>query len=170
MCDSSWPHGLQPSRLLCPWDSPGNYWSGLPCLSPGDLSDPGIKPRSPALQADSLPSKPPGKSVCVCVCACVCIHASMRAKSLWSCSTLCDLMHCGQPGSSVHWTLQAGILEWVAMPSSRGTSRPRDRTHVFCSSCLAGGFFMLRSLGNPCVCVCVCVCACVFFYSFPYSL
>ena len=94
MCDSSWPHGLQPSRLLCPWDSPGNYWSGLPCLSPGDLSDPGIKPRSPALQADSLPSKPPGKSVCVCACACVCIHASMRAKSLWLCSTLCDPTDC----------------------------------------------------------------------------
>ena len=37
------------------------YWSGLPCPSPGDLPDPGIKPRSPALQADSLPSDPPGK-------------------------------------------------------------------------------------------------------------
>jgi len=36
------------------------YWSGLSCPSPGDLSDPGIKPRSPALQADSLPSEPPG--------------------------------------------------------------------------------------------------------------
>ena len=33
------------------------YWSGLPFLSPGDLPDPGIKPRSPALQADSLPSE-----------------------------------------------------------------------------------------------------------------
>ena len=37
------------------------YWSGLPCPSPGDLSRPGIKPGSPALQADSLPSEPPGK-------------------------------------------------------------------------------------------------------------
>ena len=37
------------------------YWSGLPCPPPGDLSIPGIKPRSPALQADSLPSEPPGK-------------------------------------------------------------------------------------------------------------
>ena len=37
------------------------YWSGLPFPSPGDLSDPGIKPRSPALQADALPSEPPGK-------------------------------------------------------------------------------------------------------------
>ena len=37
------------------------YWSGLPFLSPGDLLDPEIKPGSPALQADSLPSEPPGK-------------------------------------------------------------------------------------------------------------
>ena len=37
------------------------YWSWLTFPSPGDLLDPGIEPRSPALQADSLPSKPPGK-------------------------------------------------------------------------------------------------------------
>ena len=36
-------------------------WSGLPCLPLGDLPHPGIKPRSPAVQADSLPSEPPGK-------------------------------------------------------------------------------------------------------------
>ena len=37
------------------------YWSGLPFPSPGDLPDPGIKPGSPALQADALPSEPSGK-------------------------------------------------------------------------------------------------------------
>ena len=37
------------------------YWSSLPFPSPGDLPDPGIEPRSPALQADSLPTEPPGK-------------------------------------------------------------------------------------------------------------
>ena len=37
------------------------YWSGLPCPPPGDLPNPGIEPRSPALQVDSLPSEPPGK-------------------------------------------------------------------------------------------------------------
>ena len=41
------------------------YWSGLPFPSPGDLPNPGIKPRSPALQADSLPSEPPGKPGCI---------------------------------------------------------------------------------------------------------
>ena len=39
------------------------YWSGLPCPSPGDLPNPGIEPRSPTLQADSLPSEPPEKLV-----------------------------------------------------------------------------------------------------------
>ena len=40
-----------------------DYWSGLPFPSPGDLPDPGIEPRSPTLQADALPSAPPGKPV-----------------------------------------------------------------------------------------------------------
>ena len=58
------------SDFATPWtvahgDSPGKeYWSGLPFPSPGDLPDPGIAPRSPALQTDSLPSEPPGKGGC----------------------------------------------------------------------------------------------------------
>ena len=47
-------------------------------------------------------------------------------------------MHCSPLGSSVHWILQTRILEWVAMPCSKGSSRPRDQTHI---SCIAGGFF-----------------------------
>ena len=39
------------------------YWTGLPRCLPGDLPDPGIEPRSPALQADSLLSEPPGKPI-----------------------------------------------------------------------------------------------------------
>ena len=52
------PHGQAPLSMEF---SRQEYWSGLPFLSPGDLSNPGIEPRSPALQADSLPSKPPRK-------------------------------------------------------------------------------------------------------------
>ena len=44
--DSLRPHDLQPERLLCPWDSPGKNWSGLPFPSLGDLPDPGITPTS----------------------------------------------------------------------------------------------------------------------------
>ena len=51
---------------------------------------------------------------------------------------LCDPMGCSPPGSSIHEILQARILEWVTMPSSRGSSQPRDQTQV---SCIAGRFF-----------------------------
>ena len=47
-----------------------------------------------------------------------------------SCPTLSKLVDCSMPGSSVHEILQARILEWVAMLSSRGSAQPRDRTHV----------------------------------------
>ena len=47
--------------LLCMGISRLVYWSGLPCSPPGDLPNPGIEPRSPALQLDSLPSEPPRK-------------------------------------------------------------------------------------------------------------
>ena len=56
------PHGLQPARLLCLWNSPGKkYQSGLSWPFLGDLPDPGIKPGSPALQTHTLPSKLPVK-------------------------------------------------------------------------------------------------------------
>ena len=47
-----------------------------------------------------------------------------------SCPTLCDPMDCSPPGSLVHGIFQAWILEWVAIPFSRGSSQPRDRTQV----------------------------------------
>ena len=47
-----------------------------------------------------------------------------------SCLALCNPMDCGPPGSSVHGTFQARILEWVAISYSRGSSQPRDRTHL----------------------------------------
>ena len=56
-----------------------------------------------------------------------------RADSLQSCPALFDPMDYSPPGSSVHGTLQARTLEWVAMPSSRGSSRPRNGTQASCS-------------------------------------
>ena len=47
-----------------------------------------------------------------------------------SCLTLCDPMDCSPPGSSVHESSQARILEWVAISFSRGSCQPRDRTRV----------------------------------------
>ena len=46
------------------------------------------------------------------------------------CLTLCDLMDCSQPGSSVHGILQARVLGWLSIPFSRGSSQPRDRLNL----------------------------------------
>ena len=63
MFDSLRPFRLQPTRFLCPWAfSRQEYWSGFPCPPSGDPPNPGIEPRSLTLQADTLPSEPPGKS------------------------------------------------------------------------------------------------------------
>ena len=52
--------------------------------------------------------------------------------------TLCESKDCSWPGSSVHGILQAEVLEWVAIPFSRGSSHPRGQTQV---SCIVGRFF-----------------------------
>ena len=59
-----------------------------------------------------------------------------HAKSLQFCPTPCDPMDCSLPGSSVHGIFQPRILEWVAMPSSRGSFRPRGQTCVCYVSCI----------------------------------
>jgi len=73
----------------------------------------------------------------------------MCAKSLHSRLTLCEPMDCSQSGSSVHRILQERILEWVAMPSSRVSSSPRDGNHI-CGYCIAGEFFTAEPSGKPC--------------------
>ena len=59
--------------------------------------------------------------------------------------TLCDPMDYSPTGSSVHGILQARMLEWIAMPFSRGSSQPRDRTWV---SCIAGRLFTIWVTGK----------------------
>ena len=66
-------------------------------------------------------------------------------------SDFCNPMDYNPPGSSAHGILQARILEWVAIPFSRGSSRPRDQTQVFH---IAGSFFTVwasREAQTPCV-------------------
>ena len=62
-------------------------------------------------------------SLCVCML------------SRFSCIRFCDSMDCSPPGFSVCGISQARILQWIAMPSSRGSSRPWDQTRVSCISC-----------------------------------
>ena len=61
--DSATPRIIARKVPLSPGFSPQEYWSELPCPPPRDLPNPGIIPRSTALQADSLPSEPPGKPI-----------------------------------------------------------------------------------------------------------
>ena len=82
-------------------------WPGL--SDPGEATDVGPDQQSPYS------------------CACVLSHFSHVR--------LCDPMDCILPGSSVHGILQARILEWVAISSSRGSSGLRDQTRVSCVSC-----------------------------------
>ena len=83
----------------------------------------------------------------------------VHAKSLQLCLTLSDPVDCSPPGSSVHGILQARLLEWIAMPSSRGSSQPKDQTHVsytagrFCTTeppgkSLASTFLLLLGKKN----------------------
>ena len=84
-----------------------------------------------------------------------CVHA----KSFQSCPSLCDPMDYSPPGSSVHGILQAKILEWVVMPSSRETSQPRNQIHISYISLYwqadslplvpPGAFLAARTVKNP---------------------
>ena len=118
------------------------YWSGLPCPPPGDLPDPGIKPASFCLlhwQMGSLPLAPPGKTFSV-----------LGWESAQLCPTLCDPTDGSLPGSVVHGIFQARILECVAMPSSRGSSRPRDQTCISYVSYIGRQIlYPLSHLGTP---------------------
>ena len=133
--------GLSPTRLLCPWGfSRKDYWSGLTCPPLGNLSNPVIKPRSPALQVDSLLSEPPGKPKDTGVG-----NLSFLQGIFLTQESNPDLLHC-------RWILyllshqgSPRILEWVAYPFFRGSSQPRNQTGV---SCIAGRFFFFFFFTN----------------------
>ena len=92
-CLTLWDPGLWPTRLLCPWDSPGRNTSGLPCPPPGNLPDPRIEPRSPTLAA------------------------AAAAKLLQSCPTLCDPIDSSPVGSSVPGILWQEYWSGLPFPS-----------------------------------------------------
>ena len=74
----------------------------------------------------------------LCISVSRCLNCIFRVRvCAQSCPALCDPMDCSPPGSSVHGISQARIQAWVAIPFSRGSSRPRDQTHVSCISCIS---------------------------------
>ena len=68
-------------------------------------------------------------------------YICMHAKCLQLCLNLCNPTDCSLSASSVHGILQARKLKWVAIPSFRGSSQPRDPTHVSYVSCTGSRFF-----------------------------
>ena len=94
MSDSLQPHWTVARQApLSIGFSRQEYWSGLPCPSPGDLPDPGIEPVSPeapALQADSLLLSHQGSQY-ICICTCICI-----------CTYICTYTCVGENGYSIH--------------------------------------------------------------------
>ena len=95
------------------------------------------------LEKSNLASLLSSYTILIKVTLCVC------AKSLQFCDSLCDPTVCSLPGSSVHGILQARILELAAMPSSRGSSPPRDQTHVLRLLHWQGGSLPLVPPGKP---------------------
>ena len=74
----------------------------------------------------------------------------MPAQTLQSCPVLCNPMDCTPPGSSIHGILQAGILEWIAMPSSRGPSKTqRLNPHRLCLLHWQAVYLSLVPSGSP---------------------
>ena len=70
--------------------------------------------------------------VCLCIPNCSFFILAKESEVAQSCPTLCKPMDCSLPGSSIHGIFQAIVLEWVAIPFSRGSSWPRDWTLVSC--------------------------------------
>ena len=133
------PHRQQPTRLPRPWDSPSENTSGLPLPSPmhesekwkGSRSVVSNSSRPHGLQPTRLlcPWDFPGKSTGAgCHCFLVrCFNCAQLFGTLWTVAHLAPLSM---------GILQARILEWVAMSSSRRSSWPRDWTFVSYVSCI----------------------------------
>ena len=112
MSDFVRPHRRQPTRLLCPWGFPGKntgvgYHFLLQGIFPSQRSNSGLLH-----------------------CRLILYPLSVLWLVAQLCWTLSKLLDCSLPGFSVHDILQLRILEWVAMPSSRESSHPRDQTQV----------------------------------------
>ena len=116
------------------------YCSGLLFPSPGYLPDPGIL-MPPALAGEFFTTSATQEAQYYIYnyCAVLCLVAQ-------SCLSLCNPMDLALQAPLSMGILQARILEWVAVPSSRGSSQPKNLTQV---SCIAGEFFTIWATNSP---------------------
>ena len=133
--DSSQPHGLQPTRLLCLWDFPGKSTRvGCHCLLLLPLS-----------HQNSL-------YYTIDLCWLSVLYICVPTELCQSCPTLCNPMNRSLPGSFIPGILQARTLEWVAVPSSSGFPDPGiEPTFLTYPACLP-----LSSSGKLYIVECIC--------------
>ena len=146
MSESLWPHGLEPTRFLHPWNSPGkNRGVGCHFLLQGIFLTQGLSLHLFHLlhcQTGSLPvaiweATDLGTKWFICCCMMMMIWMIFVPQS---CPTLFDPMDWSPPYSSVHGIFQARILKRATFHFSRGYSQPRDQTLI---SYIAGRFFTI---------------------------
>ena len=83
-----------------------------------------------------------------------CISPMCLCSVAQSCPALGDLLNCSPPGSSERGIFQARTLRWIAISSTRGSSWPRNWTHVSWVFCIAGRFFTAEASGKPLLAPC----------------
>ena len=137
------------------------YWSGLPFPSPEDLPDPGIEPGSPAVAGRCFTIWASREALLKPLWLKIMLHRQYHGKHILSCGMpMCMLrgfshvrlfvtLDWSLVGFSVHGILQTRILEWVAMPSSRGSSQLWDRTRMSCIFWLKADSLPLSHQGSP---------------------
>ena len=121
------PHEPQHARPPCPSPTPGVYSDSCPS---SQWCRPAI---SSCRLVFSLKVKSTVNQSHDYTHSTACAHAQLRQP----CPARSDPTDCSPPGSSVHGTSQARILDWMVISFSRGSSQPRDRTHI---SCIVGRF------------------------------
>ena len=148
LCD---PRDCSPPGPFIHGDSPGKNGVGLPCPPPGALPNPALNPglshcRQTVYRLSHQEAQVNDNNNNMCVLNCFSCVQILR-----------NPMDCRLPGSSVHGILQAKILEWVAVPSSRGPSRPRDRTCISRVFCIGRWvLYHKHHLGSPITIVLIC--------------
>ena len=131
----------------------------MKCPPPEDLPNPGIEHRSPTLQADSLPSEPPGKPMKTGMGSLSLLQGIFPTQELNR-----GILHCRWILYQLSYQGSPRILEWVAYPFSRGSSQPRNRTRV---SCIIGEFFFFFFL---IIFLFICFCLCwIFLAAWAFS-